>query len=142
MARILVIDDDPDIRGLLSIHFQGSGHQVVEAEDGAHGIGLAAQRRPDVVILDIDMPVLDGHATIRIMKGDLKMSHIPVVVLTSHTNDGTQKRLQQAGCAAFIAKPFDLDQLDRVVAKCLKASRIENNGPSPDPSAFEQSTLV
>jgi len=123
MARILVIDDDPDIRALLSTYFQGNGHQVIQAEDGAHGIGMAAQRRPDVVILDVDMPVLDGHSTLHVMKNDPKMSGIPIVVLTSHTNTETRERFRRAGCADFLGKPFDLGQLDIAIANTLKASQ-------------------
>ena len=125
MARILVIDDDPDIRALLSTYFQGNGHQVFQAEDGAHGIGMAAQRCPDVVILDVDMPVLDGHSTLHVMKNDPKMSAIPIVVLTSHNNVETRERLQRAGCAEFLGKPFDLGQLDLAVTNSLKASQVQ-----------------
>jgi len=125
MARILVIDDDPDIRALLSTYFQGNGHQVFQAEDGAHGIGMAAQRRPDVVILDIDMPVLDGHSTLHVMKNDPTMSAIPIVVLTSHSNDQTRERLKRAGCAGFLGKPFDLGRLNQTVTQSLKASQAE-----------------
>lgn len=121
MARILVIDDDPDIRGLLTTYFKGHGHQVFCAEDGAHGIGMMVQRRPDVVILDVDMPVLDGHSTIRVLKGDPKMADIPVVVLTSHNSNDMRETMHRAGCAGFLPKPFDLDQLDRTVADTLEA---------------------
>ncbi|HEY9078555.1 response regulator [Magnetovibrio sp.] len=123
MARILVIDDDPDIRGLLTTYFQGIGHQVFVAEDGAHGIGVAAQRRPDVVILDVDMPVLNGHSTLHVMKNDPKMSAIPVVVLTSRDDELTRERLHRAGCADFLGKPFELNALDLAVANSLKTSR-------------------
>jgi len=123
MACILVIDDDPDIRGLLSTYFQGRGHQVISAEDGAHGIGMAVQRRPDVVILDVDMPVLDGHSTMRVMQNDPQMSAIPVVVLTAHHNPRIQETMRAAGCADYVSKPFDLAHLDRAVSNSIEAGR-------------------
>lgn len=124
MARILVIDDDPDIRGLLSTYFQGQGHQVFSAEDGAHGIGMAVQRQPDVVILDIDMPVLDGHSTLRVIQSNPQISGIPVVVLTAHHNPQIEETMRKAGCAGFVSKPFDLDQLGRTVTNSLEAGRV------------------
>lgn len=123
MARILVIDDDPSIRGLLSEYLQGNGHQVFSAEDGAHGIGMAVQRRPDVVILDIDMPVLDGHSTMRVLKTDPKMSEIPVVVMTGHNNAQTRESMNRAGCSAFLLKPLDLNSLERAVVNSLEVGR-------------------
>lgn len=130
MARILVIDDDPDIRGLLATYFQNHGHQVLSAEDGAHGIGMAVQRRPDVVILDVDMPVLDGHSTMRVLKSDPQMSDIPVVVLTAHNNDQTRESMRRAGCSGFLPKPFDLGQLDRAVTHSLEAGQANSLGAS------------
>ncbi len=124
MAHILVIDDDPDIRRLLSTYFQDQGHQVFSAEDGAHGIGMAVQRQPDVVILDIDMPVLDGHSTLRVIQSNPQISGIPVVVLTAHHTPQIEEAMRKAGCAGFVSKPFDLDQLDRTVTNSLEAGRV------------------
>lgn len=123
MARILVIDDDQAIRGLLLDYLQSSGHQVFAAEDGAHGIGMAVQRQPDVVILDIDMPVLDGHSTMRILKSDPQMWDIPVVVVSAHNNDKTRESMRRAGCTEFLSKPFELGQLDLALAHSLEAGR-------------------
>lgn len=123
MAHILVIDDDPDIRNLLSIYLGGNGHQVFSAEDGAHGIGMAAQRRPDAVILDLDMPVLDGHSTLRVFKNDPQMADVPVIVLTANNNDQTRDTMRRAGCAEFLTKPFDLGQLERALTNSLEAGR-------------------
>lgn len=137
MARILVIDDDPDIRNLLSTYLQGHGHHVVCAEDGAHGIGMVVQHRPDVVILDVDMPVLDGHSTIRVLKGDPKMADIPIIVLTALNSDSTRETMRRAGCAGFLAKPLDLDQLEHMVKHTLEAHQAQTSL-----EASEQSTLV
>ncbi|MBL4613343.1 MAG: response regulator [Magnetovibrio sp.] len=120
MAKILVIDDDPDIRDLLLTYLKDKGHLVFAAEDGAHGIGMVAQRQPDMVILDVDMPVLDGHSTMRVLKGDPQMAGIPVIVLTAHVNDDTQQTMRRAGCAGFLSKPLDFDQLDRAVKHSLE----------------------
>jgi len=120
MAQILVIDDDASIRELLSTYFEGNGHHVLTAEDGAHGIGMAARHHPDVVILDMDMPVLDGHSTIRMLKNDPQMADIPVIVLTSHNTDTARDSMRQAGCTEFLSKPFELAQVNQVVTHSLK----------------------
>lgn len=129
MGRILVIDDDPMIRSLLSKYFTVKGHQVIEAEDGAHGIGLARKGRPDVVILDMDMPVLDGYSTLRILRHSDNIPQVPVVVLTAKTDAVLRNDCEDAGCTDYITKPFDMDHLNQTVDASLKAGGAEQAQP-------------
>ena len=128
-SHILVIDDDPMIRSLLSKYFTVKGHQVMEAEDGAHGIGLATHSHPDVVILDIEMPVLDGYSTLNILRQSTRIPEIPVVILTARTDADLRFDCEQAGCTDYITKPFDMDHLNQTVDARLKAGGVEQAQP-------------
>ena len=130
MGRILVIDDDPMIRSLLSKFFTIKGHQVLEAEDGAHGIGLARNGHPDVVILDMDMPVLDGFSALRILRHSDKIPQVPVVVLTAKTDSVLRFDCEDAGCTDYITKPFDMDHLHQTVDARIKAGGAEAAQPN------------
>ena len=125
MGRILVIDDDPMMRSLLSKYFTVKGHQVIEAEDGAHGIGLATKSHPDVVILDMEMPVLDGYSTLSIIRHSRRIPQVPVVVLTAKTDAVLRHDCEDAGCTDYITKPFDMDHLHQTVDARLKAGGAE-----------------
>ena len=111
MSKILVIDDDDDLRSLLEIFFTSTGHQVYSCANGALGLMVAAREMPDVVLLDIDMPVLSGHDTLETLKADIATNHIPVVVLTSYDHTAHRKRAFLTGAGAFISKPVELPDL-------------------------------
>ncbi|MEG3616911.1 response regulator [Magnetovibrio sp. PR-2] len=129
MGRILVIDDDPDIRSLLSKFFTVKGHLVMEAEDGAHGIGLATTSHPDVVILDMEMPVLDGYSTLNILRHSRRIPQVPVVVLTAKTDADLRSDCENAGCTDYITKPFDMDHLQQTIDERLKAGGVAYTQP-------------
>jgi two-component system, chemotaxis family, chemotaxis protein CheY len=119
MAKILVMDDDEVIRELLKLHLSGAGYDVLVAEDGVAG-GLVLQKeRPDLVLVDIDMPYFDGLQLLKAMKGDPSVERIPVIFITSKTDAEAQAK--RFGAVAYFAKPLRIDSLLATVAKHLPA---------------------
>ncbi|MBF0251332.1 MAG: response regulator, partial [Alphaproteobacteria bacterium] len=112
----------PDIQNLLAEHLRAGGHTVMTADDGAHAVGVAMRRQPDLILLDIDMPVLDGRGAMTVFKKDPLMAHIPVVVITAHGDPESRAAMERAGCDSFMTKPFDMTALDAVVNKTLDAA--------------------
>ena len=107
MARVLVIDDEPAIRNILRSSLEASGFEVVLADDGLRGIGVARRQRPDAIVLDLMMPVMDGHTVLDVLRADEKTRSLPVVVLSALTQQAVQDRCRAQGVSSFIAKPFD-----------------------------------
>lgn len=114
MANVLVIDDEQAIRLLIVAILEDEGHRVIEARDGFEGLDLLAQERPDVVILDIMMPGIDGYETLRRIRQDTQLDGVPVVMVSA---GGFQA---PDNVAAFLRKPFDitdfLGTIDRLVS--------------------------
>src|SRR5690606_38674553 len=82
-----------------------SGLRVIEAEDGETGVRLAQQQRPDLILMDVSLPLLDGWQATRILKDDPETAHIPIIALTAHALQGDRERAVEAGCDGYIAKP-------------------------------------
>jgi CheY-like chemotaxis protein len=91
MARVLVIDDEPDVRWLLRMSLERVGHEVILAEDGLRGVAMAQRQRPDVIVLDLMMPVMDGYGVLDALAKDGRTAALPVLVLTARATP--RKRL-------------------------------------------------
>lgn len=113
-SRVLVVDDDPDVRSFLSVFLELEGFEVCTASNGAEALSVAASRRPDVVLLDLMMPVMDGWTCCRHLRANSHTRHVPIVIISASHDLDTE--LQESGACAYIAKPFDLDDL----LDCLK----------------------
>ena len=111
MARVLVIDDEPDVRWLIRMSLERAGHEVFDAEDGLRGIALAMKQRPDVIVLDLMMPVMDGYGVLAELAKDPKTASVPVVVLSAKAIPDEADRASAAGARRFMEKPFDPDEL-------------------------------
>jgi two-component system alkaline phosphatase synthesis response regulator PhoP/two-component system response regulator VicR len=107
MARVLVIEDDRAISYLLRIVLEGDGHEVVLADDGSRGVAAATRRAPDVVILDVMMPFMDGFAVLEALREDARTVSIPVLMLSANQTEAVEERCYRLGAQAFIRKPFD-----------------------------------
>src|SRR5688500_7445530 len=107
MARILIAEDFPDVRNILGLLLTSSGHEIIEASDGQEAIEKAVSDQPDIILMDMSMPVLSGWDATRKLKADPKTAHIPVIALTAHALKGDKERAWQAGCDGFITKPID-----------------------------------
>jgi two-component system chemotaxis response regulator CheY len=118
-AKILVMDDDEVIRELLRLHLANAGYEVLVAEDGVVG-GLVLQKeRPDLVLVDIDMPHFNGLELLKAMKIDPSVERIPVIFITSRTD--AEAEAARFGAVAYFTKPLRMESLLAVVARHLAA---------------------
>jgi two-component system cell cycle response regulator DivK len=119
MARLLVVEDNPQNLKLAQLLLQRAGHTVFTAVDGESGLAQARAERPDVVLMDVQMPGIDGLAATRMLKGDASTAGIKVVALTALAMKGDAERILAAGCDAYLAKPFQYSELVAVVDKVM-----------------------
>ena len=120
MAKtILIVEDDAKNLTLLRDVLQVSGYSTIEATDGKQAIELARAKKPGLILMDIQMPEMDGLEATRILKADATTSNIPVLTLTSYAMKGDEERILQAGCDGYLAKPFDIQELLKTVAEYL-----------------------
>lgn len=120
---VLVVEDEPDNRLLIGMILRGEGYEVVEAEDGAIGIEKARQIQPDLVLLDVMMPGLNGFEVHERFKADPALQHIPVVMLTALAQQSEVERAVTLGVQGYVTKPFEPEELLSAVA-----THISGNG--------------
>ena len=116
---ILIVEDEPKNLTLLRDLLQVSGYANIEATDGKQGVELAKSKKPDLILMDIQLPEMDGLEATRILKADATTSNIPILALTSYAMKGDKERMLQAGCDGYLAKPFNIQELLKEVAKYL-----------------------
>lgn len=104
--RILVVEDNADNRRILRVLLANAGFELIEAADGANGLAMAEQNRPDLILMDIQLPVLDGYETTRRIKADPRLRDIPIIAVTSYALSGDEIKAREAGCDGYITKPF------------------------------------
>jgi DNA-binding response OmpR family regulator len=111
MAKILLAEDEQQIGGMVAFKLANSGHEVVRVADGEAALAAAARERPDVIILDVMMPLLDGFAVLGRLKADPDLRAIPVIMLTARGQERDILSGLQGGAADYIVKPFSLKEL-------------------------------
>lgn len=116
---VLVVDDYEDAREMYAEYFVFSGFRVVEARNGVEALQKAAELLPDVILMDLSLPVMDGWEATRRLKGDARTQTIPVVALTGHALMGHSEGARSAGCDAFVTKPCLPDALVREVRRVM-----------------------
>jgi two-component system cell cycle response regulator DivK len=104
--RILMIEDNEDNRRILRDLLTSKGYDVIEAEDGIDGVRAAETFRPDLILMDIQLPGIDGYEATRRIKANSESRKIPIIVVTSYALSGDDVRAFEAGCDAYVAKPF------------------------------------
>jgi two-component system, cell cycle response regulator DivK len=117
--RILVVDDQEDLRGVLRDLVIGSGYTVIEAADGEAGVAKAKSDRPDLILMDIQMPVMDGYEATRLIKVDPNLKPIPIVAVSSFAMKGDEEKARGAGCDHYVTKPYSPMQLLRLIRGLL-----------------------
>ena len=114
---ILVADDTEDIRLMIRVMLENKGHRVVEAADGREAVELATRERPDVILMDLSMPVMDGIEAARFLSGTPETSNMPIIAVTAHCVDSDwRRRALAAGCIACVGKPVDFRRLDQLIS--------------------------
>ncbi len=110
MAKILIVEDVEFNRDLL-VQLLEDEHDIVTAEDGEQGIEMARSERPDLILMDMSLPVIDGWEATRRIKADADISAIPVLALTAHAMQGDEEKARACGCDDYLTKPIDEDLL-------------------------------
>ncbi|MGO9261007.1 MAG: response regulator [Bryobacteraceae bacterium] len=130
MTKLLLAEDHEFSRDMLMRRLQRQGFEVTTASNGREALAAARRDRPDVILMDLDMPVMDGHAAIRALKSDPRTFRIPIIVVSAQASPENVAEAMASGCQAFEAKPVVLRRLLDRIEETLAASR-----PTPAPSA-------
>jgi len=125
-ARILVVDDMPEIRELLGVYLVNAGYQVVTASNGQEALAAVAAEAPDLILLDVMMPVLDGYETCRRLKSNEETAFIPIVMLTALQDFNHRLRAIELGADEFLSKPFNHLELMTRVRSLLRVKRLHD----------------
>jgi two-component system cell cycle response regulator DivK len=118
-ARILVAEDDADNRRIVVKVLTGEGHETLEAADGRAAVALATRERPDLIVMDLAMPGMDGWEASRRLKADPQTADIPIIALTAFAMRGDEERAREAGCDAYLSKPCRPQTIRDVVRRFL-----------------------
>jgi two-component system, cell cycle response regulator DivK len=121
--RVLVVDDYDDGREMYAEYLTYAGYDVAMAKDGMEAIAMARDGHPDVILMDLSLPVMDGWEATRLLKADLSTRDIPVVAVTGHVMGNHPQQAADAGCDAFVAKPALPDHVERTIRSLLAASK-------------------
>ena len=120
MQKVLLVEDIEMNRDMLSRRLLRRGFEVVVAGDGEQGLAVAREQRPDLILMDMSLPILDGWEASRRLKADEVTRHIPVIALTAHAMAGDRDRALEAGCEDYDTKPIEfprlLEKIDRILA--------------------------
>ncbi len=104
--RILIIEDHEDNRQIMNDTLSAVGFEMIEAVTGDAGVVMAESERPDLILMDIQLPGIDGYEATRLIKAKPALRHIPIIVVTSYALSGDEVKAKEAGCDAYLAKPF------------------------------------
>jgi len=119
MARILIVEDNPANMKLAVFVLEQAGHSVISAVDAELGLTLAREQHPDLIMMDVQLPGMDGLAATALLKRDEATRDIPVIALTALAMKGDEARIRDAGCDAYIAKPIRYQEVLTIVAEQL-----------------------
>jgi PleD family two-component response regulator len=125
-GRILVVEDDPDISNLLRIYFDSHGYRVSVAQRGIEALEVCRRDLPNVIVLDIQLPDIDGYEVCQQLRSNLRTSHIPILFLTQRDERGDKITGLELGADDYITKPFDIDELKLRVQNAIKRAQWEN----------------
>jgi two-component system cell cycle response regulator DivK len=109
--RILVVEDTEDNRKIVRDLLTSVGYELVEAVDGGEGVAMAQSERPDLILMDIQLPVIDGYEATRRIRAIPELAAVPIIAVTSYALSGDEAKTREAGCTGYVAKPFSPRQL-------------------------------
>lgn len=121
-ARVLVVDDEPDLVRILQFGLKAAGYEVESASDGQEGLKKAREMKPDIILLDLMLPKLDGYKVCRLLKFDERYKHIPIMILSARTQEGDQTLAHEMGANRFMTKPYDFQEILGHIQALLKAA--------------------
>ncbi len=115
LKTVLVVEDEPLNIKLLKDVLRYAGHAVIEAVNGQEGVDLAIANKPDIILMDIQLPIMDGMEATRILKANPDTRNIPIIALTGYAMTGDENRMREAGCDGYLSKPFKVAELLRMM---------------------------
>jgi two-component system, cell cycle response regulator DivK len=121
MIRVLLIEDDPPNREMLTLYLTSQGYAVTTATNGGEGLQLAAQLAPDLILLDMGLPVMDGWAMVSALRADPQLAHLLVIALTAYAMEGDREHCLAAGCNDYCSKPIDFSDLRAKIHALIQA---------------------
>ncbi len=129
-SSVLVVEDNIDNYELVRFLLERAGHHALWARSGREGIDMAKANRPDLIIMDLSLPEMDGWTATERIKSDPETGHIPIVALTAHTLPGDRKRALDVGCDGYLSKPINISLFEETVAEILagKQGRQKSTG--------------
>lgn len=116
---VMIVEDCDDIRAMLRISLEIKGLKVVEASDGAEAIEVARRERPQLILMDLSLPLVDGITATRRIREHAKLNEVPIVAVSAHVDLDSQINALSAGCNAYVPKPIDFDKLDNYLGRFL-----------------------
>jgi CheY-like chemotaxis protein len=122
-GKVLVIEDNDRNRKLVKILLEANKYEVIEAKTGEEALTCLQNDKPDLILLDIQLPNMDGLTLTRILRSNQKTKDIPIVAVTAYAMKGDKERVLDAGCDAYISKPIDTRELPMIVANIIKEGR-------------------
>jgi len=120
LKKVLVVEDDQDNREMIIKVLKHNGYQVIDAVDGQEAIEKAKAEKPDLILLDLYLPKMDGYEATRRIKGDRDLRNIPIIALTAHAMKGSREEALAVGCDGYIPKPIDVRELPKQIEHLLK----------------------
>ena len=117
--KILIVDDEPDILKLTSLRLKKLGYDVLTAVDGKEALDAIRSETPDLVLLDLLLPIMDGAEVCKRVKNDKKLRHIPIILFTAHSDTMTAEKAKSFGADGYIVKPFDPEELMNKIGQIL-----------------------
>ena len=118
--RILVVEDQPDNRQIIRDMLAGTDYEITEAENGEEALVAIAKQRPDLILMDIQLPIMDGYTAVSRIKADPGLRSIPIIAVTSYALNGEEKKARAAGCDDYVPKPFSPRQLLAKIRQYLR----------------------
>ena len=128
VMKILIVEDDPKSLYLVRFLLEKAGFTVVEAGDGEEALEKAAEETPDLILMDMQLPKLDGYEATKRIKADAQLRHIPVIALTAYAMKGDREKTLAAGCSSYIEKPIDPTTFVEEVKKYLEGRWMKDDG--------------
>ncbi|HEX8651973.1 MAG TPA: response regulator [Pyrinomonadaceae bacterium] len=119
---VLVVDDFDDTRQLMRLWFEKMGYHVVEAENGKEAVRVAQQESPALIIMDIEMPVLDGLSAARLIRDEEKLRDVPIIAVSAYGREQFRAKALAAGCSEYVSTPFEPDELKKLIDSLQKST--------------------
>ena len=118
--KILIVEDNQDSRELVVKILKNRGYQLIEAVDGEDALEKAIAERPDLILMDISIPKIDGYEVTRMLKSRKEFKYTPIIALTAHAMKGDREKAMESGCEGYIAKPINIHELPEQIKSYLK----------------------